>query len=599
MKNIFAIVCEWPQSNAAENETIFRFKLAAKDNNKQLIIIDKFGYILDNSLNSTNKIITNNDVDFIINLHFASPKNYDGFSYVALWNPIKFYHDWGYKEYSFNLLTHHDFISCLSDSCDDHATRIAHINNTKHLSPKAVINHTNFGPYISDSRDKKGIFYCGINWDKSSKKAKGRFHNLFKILDKENILKIYGPRKIGEIKPWSGFRSYVGDIAFDGKSLLQEAKKCLLGIALSSDAHIEDGIATSRVFELIAAGTLPICDENPFFKKYFSNKVLYVSGNQSDKARQIINHYNWAIENQHKVRNMIDNLQTLMKKKFDLSNQIKAFYANHQKRRAAVEKEYLALECKFKVNIIYVDIKEINNIDCQKILNIIKNQIYPNINLIIATKSNIKKIEILDKKNINYYILNHEYSSYNDLGLIIDKVRSCILPKKNNNDLFMITNKYENLFYDHISSLVRCFEDNKDCLISESNFNTLIDDKVVLNRRKESDFSTANILFKLFPPSFILKYLCYRNYKNSIKSFFGKNFLVNKVTGNFDCNNDLVDKKITYSKEALFLDYYCKTPSLNFDKKTIYKMLYKIKFLKPFIKIRELIRLISKRNKNE
>ena len=113
MKNTFAIVCEWPGVNAAENETILRIKKAAELNSKQLLIIDKYGNILDKNFKKTIRRIKNHDVDFIINLHFASPKCYDGFSYVALWNPLKFYHDWSYLKHSFHLTSHHDFISCL------------------------------------------------------------------------------------------------------------------------------------------------------------------------------------------------------------------------------------------------------------------------------------------------------------------------------------------------------------------------------------------------------------------------------------------------------------------------------------------------------
>lgn len=131
-------------------------------------------------------MITNQDVDFIINLHFASAKCYDGFSYIALWNPTQFFHDWGYQAYSNNLISHHDFLSCLSQPADDHAYRISHINNTKHLAPKIVLNHTNSGPYYQFDNDRSGVFYCGINWDKIL--GQTRFFQIFKALDKKIFL---------------------------------------------------------------------------------------------------------------------------------------------------------------------------------------------------------------------------------------------------------------------------------------------------------------------------------------------------------------------------------------------------------------------------
>ena len=43
------------------------------------------------------------NVDFVLHLHYDTPKLYDAFSFVALWNPLRFYHEWGYERTSRNL----------------------------------------------------------------------------------------------------------------------------------------------------------------------------------------------------------------------------------------------------------------------------------------------------------------------------------------------------------------------------------------------------------------------------------------------------------------------------------------------------------------
>ena len=76
----------------------------------ECIVMDPEGVRLD----CPEKRVTGRDVDFVISLHFETPKAYDVFSFVALWNPLRFFKDYGYRHYSKNLLTHDDFLSCSS-----------------------------------------------------------------------------------------------------------------------------------------------------------------------------------------------------------------------------------------------------------------------------------------------------------------------------------------------------------------------------------------------------------------------------------------------------------------------------------------------------
>ena len=96
------------------------------------------------------------------NLHFASAKNYDGFSYIALWNPIQFYVDWGYRRYSSNLTTHHDAITCLGNITDNHFSRQVKALNTFHLKPEIILNHTNARDIPDFDEFKEKIFYSSV-----------------------------------------------------------------------------------------------------------------------------------------------------------------------------------------------------------------------------------------------------------------------------------------------------------------------------------------------------------------------------------------------------------------------------------------------------
>jgi hypothetical protein len=612
MKNTFAIVCEWPNANAAENETIARMKIAASVIKKNVLVIDKVGNILDDNLNVTPNIIQNKDIDFVINLHFASPKCYDGFSYVALWNPIRFYHDWGYERYSYNLLTHHDFISCLSEPANDHAARISYINNTKHLKPEMVLNHTNCNSYYDPNSERDSIFYCGINWDKSS--GKSRFSQMFQILDNKNILKIYGPKKLGKIIPWEGFKSYVDEIPFDGVSTFQEISKCLLGLALSHEAHIESEIASSRVFELIAGGALPICDENRFFKEYFGKKILYVSGNDKEKAKQISNHYNWALQNKDKVKQMVNILQSHMKENFDLSTQLNTLYQKHQKRRELIEKQYCSLERRYQVNIVYIHLvtnkKEYED-DFKKLIISVKNQNYQNMNILIASNSaELSKIVALDELGIKYKVVTHCYNKYNQLGLILNDIKNHI--KESENQLFVVTTRYESFFYDHISALVRNFEDKAHCQATESicvlkgkqGFDMISNNQDTYGEVKDHNFVIGSVMFAKLPPDFILKYLNFRNYKQSLKSYFGDSYdRINVLTNNQDIDHNLLYDEnclnISLTRDFAPMSKDCSPQNLVISKDIAYQLLSKVKFFRPFLEIRKIMlnRKTRRRNK--
>ncbi len=609
MKNKFAIVCEWPEANAAENETIRRFKIASEKIKKSLIVINKYGNILDEEFRETPDIIDESKVDFVINLHFASPKCYDGFSFVALWNPLKFYFDWGYEKTSLNLLSHQDFISCLSDVADDHVKRLIDFNNSNHLYPKLVINHTNSGPYFEPNNKREKIFYCGINWDKTL--GKSRFEEIFQALDNKAILKIYGPQKISKkIRPWKGFKSYIDEIPFDGISIFKEISDCLLGLALSHEAHIESEIGTSRVFELIAGGALPICDENNFFIKNFGDKVLYIRGDDQEKIGQIIEHYNWALNNRDEVVKMVEKLQDYVKNNFDLSKQINNLYDSFNQRRKDVEANYCAKEAKFKVNIFYLcdDKTNINNVEY--FLDSIKNQLYKNVEVnILAKKDKLQYLKVSNRYNfkINYH--EHTINDDNKVGLIVEQNLPNI--KISENNLFLFTNKNECFFYDHISSMVRCFEDNENIDLVKSDTVYIEEGGFIKERnliRKDGFYIMGNILFKKIPQIHVLKHISIARFSIIFVNFYGdkvKNSKRLTVKIYYPKNENL---KLNYSsclsvnQDVMFANQNSKViienQKLIINKELAYNIISKIRIFKIIYYSRQLTQKFNKKIKN-
>ena len=69
------------------------------------------------------------------------------------------------------------------------------------------------------------LFYCGINWERLSDK-KGRHDDMFEQLDQAGFMKLYGPRSFEGKKLWDGFKSYRGEIPFDGISVIEKINDC-------------------------------------------------------------------------------------------------------------------------------------------------------------------------------------------------------------------------------------------------------------------------------------------------------------------------------------------------------------------------------------
>lgn len=149
---------------------------------------------------------------------------------------------------------------------------------------------------IQPRRREQGyrLFYAGVNAERISytngnqQIVNGRHHNLFCRLDSEDLASFYGPEKFGGIRPWEGFKNYAGMIPLDGKSVIEKISESGVALCLSSIAHLEFDVVTSRLFEALAAGAVIISDGNKFVKTHFGDSVYYVDMSQPEMAFQQI-----------------------------------------------------------------------------------------------------------------------------------------------------------------------------------------------------------------------------------------------------------------------------------------------------------------------
>lgn len=330
----FAIVKLWPELKTAEDECIARITHAAERLGLECIEVNA-----DGSFRSDPAIFASkSNVDFVIHLHYDFPKQYDAFSFVALWNPISFYHVWGYARCSRNITTHDDFLSCSSPAADDHVRRLIRGQAT-HLDPSFNLYHSTPGVMHPPTLGDFKLFYAGINWEALGQ-GRSRHQEVLQKLDTTGHLRIYGPTLFQGVRVWQGYQSYVAEVPFDGISMIKEISKCGIALALSSEAHKESALMSNRLFESLAAGALIICDENPFARRFFGDSLLYIDGRSP--ADQIVEdihkHLDWARSNPQIALQMIAEAQKIFEEKFALTTSISSLYARLPARKQELAK---------------------------------------------------------------------------------------------------------------------------------------------------------------------------------------------------------------------------------------------------------------------
>lgn len=346
----FAAIKFWPGQKAAEDEVIERLKIAAKLLDLECLVVDSFARLI----HPPHTQLTQDDVDFVISLHFEAPKQFDIFSFVTLWNPLQFYHEWGYRKFTRNLLTHDDFLSCDSISGDDHVMRPIS-NGPPRERPLFRFYPTLSGPLLEPTLGDKKLFYVGMNWEKSAKQP-GRHDGLLGLLDQGGDLRIHGPKVYGGVEIWKDFQCYVGSIPFDGVSVVRLINQAGISLVLSSRAHAQAEMMSSRIFESSAAGAVIICNENPFARRHFGDSLLYIDTTlpAQETYDQVRSHLAWIKSEPAKALELARRSQSIFRENFRLDTCLERIYAGLPARQTQLARAYSPARPEEKVCVVFL-----------------------------------------------------------------------------------------------------------------------------------------------------------------------------------------------------------------------------------------------------
>jgi hypothetical protein len=332
----FAVIKLWPELKTAEDECIERLKVTARGLGLECVAVDSFA----RTVEAPHVQLTAADVDFVLSLHFDTPKSYDIFSFVALWNPLQFFHEWGYRRCTRNLLSHDDFLSCSSPWADDHVRRSL-ANDPTREGPELLLYHSLSEPILPPTTGEGKLVYVGINWERVSGKPM-RHAALLKLLDESGDLRIYGPRLFQGVDVWDGYKSYSGPIPFDGVSIVHEIHKAGVALVLSSKAHRESELMSSRLFETLAAGAVAICDDNPFVRRFFGDLLLSIdtSGDANKTYQQVRAHLEWIRSEPEKAIARAREAQQIFLARFSLNKCLQEIYRELPRRKQKLARMY-------------------------------------------------------------------------------------------------------------------------------------------------------------------------------------------------------------------------------------------------------------------
>jgi hypothetical protein len=329
----FGVVKLWPDIKVAEDEVIARLQNTARALGLECVVVDHLGRTID----PPHRRMTQADLDFVIHLHFSTPKAYDIFSFVALWNPLQFYYDFGYRRVSRHLLTHDDFLSCGSPAADDQVLRLT-ANDPTRGGVHFTMYHSVSEPILAPTLGERKLFYSGINWERLGKGG-SRHQEILDELDISGEMRIYGPRLLRGVRVWDGYKSYQGSLPFDGVSMMRAINRTGIALVLSSEPHKDSAMMSSRLFEALAGGAVVICDENTFARAHFGDTLLYIDTTEpaGDVADQILRHVRWVQDNPDAARALAERAQAIFNERYRLDISLGEIYRGLRERQAQLE----------------------------------------------------------------------------------------------------------------------------------------------------------------------------------------------------------------------------------------------------------------------
>lgn len=256
--------------------------------------------------------------DFVLALHFRTPKITRYPTYGCMWNPPAFFaRD---DRFIKNILSYDAYL-CSSGSIHAWLKDILY-NTHKSYFAAPFFTSCNCVPYRQPDLGHPRLLYAGTGWDGI------RFRELFERLDSESYMEIYGPKKAWQ----HAHKAYRGLLPFDGSSILDALKKAGVGLCLHRQEHCDAAVPSLRIFEIAASGAIGMCQEHPFIREIFGDAVLYLEsvGDTGRTLTQISEYMRWIGENKQQALALSRRAYDIFRENYTLEKLLLGIVPHHE-----------------------------------------------------------------------------------------------------------------------------------------------------------------------------------------------------------------------------------------------------------------------------
>ncbi|WP_310428848.1 glycosyltransferase [Chamaesiphon sp. VAR_48_metabat_135_sub] len=346
--------------------------------------------------------------DFVLALHFMTPKLTGFPTYGCMWNPTSFFEQWNPDRSRKNILSYDGYLSS-SPQIEIWLKDILFGRDKKCFIYPDFYPSCHQTPYQQPQLENPQLVYIGTNWDGN------RYQELFERLDRESYMQVYGPSEA-----WKYLRlSHQGSLPFDGESLVTTLNKAGIGLCLHKQQHIDAAVPSMRIFEIVAAGAVAICEEHPFIERAFGDSVLYIESNSSPKSQvlQISKHVQWVKNNQQQALEMSRRAHQIFTEKYSLEHLLLNILPYHQE--LIVEKGFIKAvnlaENQEKLVEIIVRIGDRSEKLIRRCFDSLANQTYKNIRVVLVIYKQLPHLNCIIEKyqdRLDFKLVNSEPSGF-------------------------------------------------------------------------------------------------------------------------------------------------------------------------------------------
>ena len=393
--------------------------------------------------------------DFVLSLHFRTPKLTEYPTYGCMWNPPSVIE----SDPSFikNVLTYDGYLSA-SSQVDSWLHHLLY-GRAKKSFTTPFYTSCNRTPYQAPNLKDPHLVYFGTNWDGP------RFKQLFERLDPQEFMQVYGKETAWEYLK----SSYRGALPFDGTSVLDTLNQAGIGLCLHTPQHCAAGVPSMRIFEIVASGAIALCEPHPFINTNFGDSVLYIDPvlPPDEKACQIAQAVDWVRQNPQPALAMSQKAHHIFFEQFALENLLLGIVPHHEaliQQKGFIETApELAQSISPPVEFI-VRVEDNNLKFLQRALLSLARQTYPSIAVLIILCRPIEGLqELLEQYQTRLKIktINSSPSEFRSTPLWsgLHAITA---------DYFAILNEHDLIYPNHVHTLMRMLQGSQTARVAYS-----------------------------------------------------------------------------------------------------------------------------------